>query len=144
MALTSKLTKTLDVPHEAGTTITIRKMSHYMLMMAADAKVEDAAKKMRLFDGVTLPEPSDEQRAQQADDPTARYDRLVVLQHGITAWSYDPPFTPDGATDLDEDTAEWAFKEIIAFSVRSADEGKASAGASPLPTDQGADAGLVS
>jgi hypothetical protein len=67
------------------------------------------------------------------------YDRGVVLEHGITEWSYDEPtrvevpVTPDTPTGwkynarrLDPKTADWAFEEIMRLTLPwTADEGEA-------------------
>lgn len=144
--LTSRVTKQITHPSEAGVEATIRKLSHHQLMMAADARMDSLGTKAAKFAGVTFPEPSPEEKAQQKRDgekPENKYDRLSVLRSGITSWTYDVP-VEGGVEDLDELTAEWLFGEIIAFSLRSADEVKASASDSPPTTGQDEGAGLPS
>lgn len=132
--LTSRITQTIDHPDEPGVSFTLRKLSYAQVEAAADAKRDKLLSVMRSLDGVTLPESTSEQRAEQqrqADNPELKYDRATVLRHGITAWTYDAPCTPLNIADLDESTASWLFAAIIVHSVRSAEEGEASASASP-------------
>lgn len=145
MALTSKITTTINHPTELGVTFAIRKLSHHQLMMAEDARFEAVATKARALGDIKLPEGDAVKAAAEAAKPENKWHRLTVLKYGVTAWSYttEPP-SEELLADLDEETAAFLFGEIIAFSLRSADEGKASAGASPPATDQGADAGLPS
>ncbi len=148
MALTRHLIRTIEIPHEPGATITIRKLSHHQLMMAQDTMQDRALERFGRVADVAqkLPQTADDRdRARElAENPENKYDRRTVLRAGITAWTYAEP--PDEATidDLDEDTAEWAFQEIMAFSVRSAAEGKVSASASPPTSDPAEVVGLPS
>jgi hypothetical protein len=135
--LTSKITKTLTVPDETGS-ITIRKLSHHQLMQAIDAKRDAALAMMRKLEGVTLPQTDG---TVDADAPENKYDRMTVLRHGVTAWSYDIP-PEQGVEDLDEESAIWLFSEIIAFSVRSAADVKASANGSQPTSDRAEAVGL--
>lgn len=128
--LTNKLTKTIPVPHEDGVTVTIRKLSFGALDEARVVKRNDAAGIMKAFQGVALPSMSELQAAvvaeadgEDAPDPGAPYDRATVIKHGLTAWSLDDPVS--AFTELGDDTATWLFNEIIAFSIRSAEEGEA-------------------
>lgn len=125
MALTRHLTKQIEIPHEAGQSITIRKLSHHQLMMAVDAVGDRAATKFAKLGETAkhIPSPDDPAAAKvEAEKPVNKYDRLTVLRYGITAWSYGEDPTEETISDLDEATAAWAFDEIIAFSVRGADE----------------------
>lgn len=132
--LTSRITQTIDHPDEPGVSFTLRRLSYAQVEEAADAKRDKLLGVLKSLDGVTLPESTPEQKAaneQQANNPEQKYDRATVLRHGITAWTYDAPCTPENIADLDESTASWLFAAIIVHSVRSADEGEASASASP-------------
>lgn len=140
MALTSELTKTVPVPHEQGQSFTIRKLSHHHVSMARDRARDRALELMRQLGDIKLPEPKDAPPA----DPAAEYDRGTVLTHGITGWTYSAPCDETHIADLDEETADWAFREVLAFSVRTAAEGKASASDSPDSTDPAEVVGLPS
>jgi len=139
VALTSRITQKLTVPNESES-ITIRKLSHAQLSLASDAKRDNALAMMKALDGVALPEGDAAAKSvavAEAEKPENKYDRTSVLCSGITAWSYGVELNADNIADQDEDWAAWAFGEIIAFSVREAEEVKPSAGDSPLTTDQG-------
>jgi len=146
MALTSQITKHLEIPDEPGQRVTIRKLSHHQLMMAHNAKISEAAEQMRLFQGLELPTPNEdapddtpEQRIEKAEArrkakaeaelPASKYQRTAVLKYGLIDWTYQAAIDT-GVEELDEDTAAWLFDEIISFSIRSADEKKASANGS--------------
>lgn len=143
--LTSSLTKTIEIPNEPGQTITIRKLSHYQLMMAVDAMEDRSLSRFGKIADVAqrLPQSADERdRARaEAEKPENKYERATVLRAGITAWTYAEPVSETTIDDLDEETAAWAFGEIMALSVRSIDEKKASASVSPPSTDPAAGAG---
>ena len=66
------------------------------------------------------------------DDPETSYDKAVVLNASIKAWSYDAPVSPKNIDALDDQTAEWAFVTAIAMNLRSKSEGEDSA-----PTSNG-------
>lgn len=143
MALTSKITKTLTHPDEPDVTITIRKLSHYQLMMATDDREDRTVDKFKRLgeSAAHLPDKATAEQKAELEKPENKYHRLTVLQHGVTAWSYDD--NPKASVeDLDENTASWLFDEIIAFSIRSKDEGKASANGSATSTDQAEAVGL--
>jgi len=130
--LTSRITQKIAHPSEPDVYATIRKLSHHQLMMAADARLDALGTKAAKFAGVTFPDSTPEEKAQQkleAEKPENKYDHLTVLRCGVTEWSYDVP-VESGIEDLDEETAEWLFAEIVAFSVRSVAEVKASANGS--------------
>jgi len=145
--LTRDLTRTLDIPDEPGQQITVRKLSHYQLAMAEDARLDRVLAKAARIGSVAMPQQSAEEREQarlDAEKPENRYDRATVLRYGITAWTYAEPLTPEATEELDEASAAWAFAEIMAFSLRSDAERKASAGGSPPTSGQGEGAGLPS
>lgn len=140
MAITSTITKTLKHPDEADVTITIRKLSHHQLMMAADARQDAVIEKFKRMGESVKFLPDRDEAGVIAEQPDNKYDRLTVLRCGITAWSYAPEVAA-GVEELDEETAAWLFGEIIMFSIRSAEEGKASASASPHSSAPDEDAG---
>lgn len=129
MALTNELRKRLDIPHEDGQWVTVRKLSHYQISMAEDARFAAITAKLKALDGIKLPDGDPNATVKAAD----KYDRLTVLRSGVTEWSYGVP-PAEGVAELDEDTAAWLFGEIIAFSIRSVAEGEASAVGSPFST----------
>lgn len=129
---TNKITTTLDVPNEAGATITIRRLSHHQLMMAIDRRQDAAIDKLnKIADPSKLPKGDNE----AAEEPRQRYDRMAILRAGVVDWSYAEDVTDEALEDQDEAWASWAFDEIIAFSIRSAEEKKDSDSDSPRILD---------
>lgn len=123
--LTSKVTTQLTHPSEAGVTFTIRKLSFAAAQEAEDAKRDAAIRMFTAISDIADKLPSSDEAAAAANQPENKYDRMVVLRCGLTAWSYQEELTPDNIADLDEETALWLFGEIIRHSFRSADEGEA-------------------
>lgn len=122
MALTKDLTKTIEIPHEAGQSITIRKLSHRQL---GDARAEKVRSSVRLVSEMgnvrdMLPQGDP---GSVTTTPADELDRATVLRAAITGWSYGAACTPENIDELDEETAAWAFGEILAFSLRTAPEG---------------------
>lgn len=126
--LTHKATKTIE---RHGFRYVIRKLSFGMFEEAADVKRDKLLAVMRSLEGITLPTSTPDAEA-QADDPAVKYDRATVIWRGLLEWTEDGPITD--YEQLDEDTASWLFGEIIAFSVRSNEEGEASGSVSPATT----------
>lgn len=127
--LTSRITKTIEHPDEPGVSFTLRKLSYAHIEEAEDVKREKALSVMKSLDGISLPESTAEQKAEQArlaNEPDQKYDRTTVLRRGITAWTYDAELSEQNIADLDESTAAWLFATIITHSLRSVDEGEAS------------------
>jgi len=132
--LTRNLTQTLDIPHEPGHQVTIRKLSHHHLTMAEDARLDRVLDRAGKLTGIPVPQQTAEEREAakaEAEKPENRYDRVTVLRCGITSWTYSEPIDEEAVRDLDEQTAAWVFDAILAFSLRSADERKAFASDSP-------------
>lgn len=135
--LTSKIIDTIEHPDEPGVTFTVRRLSYRMLEEAEDAKRDKALGMMKSLDGITLPDSTPEQQAEnerKARSPENKYDRATVLRHGITAWTYGEPCDEANKADLDDKTANWLFAVIIKQSTRSADEGEGSGSYSPATT----------
>lgn len=64
-------------------------------------------------------------------DPLDDYDQGTVLRHGVIAWSYRDPVTPENVADLDPTTAEWAAREICRLSDPQRTEEERLNGSSP-------------
>jgi len=125
MALVSKITKKIDVPHEPGEWFEIKKLSWRQLEKAENINLEKTLKQFKDVD------PGLMQGFAQGDDQEKKakagtdYDRATILQKGIKAWSYDAEVNAENIDDLDEQTAEWAMNEIMEFTKpRSEDERK--------------------
>ena len=110
MAITKGVTRKVSIPHEEGSWLDLAQLSYRQLAEARRAKLDDTLGLLRAMKDLTLPQPD---ATQQADALNA-YDIGVLLRHGIAAWSYGAEVTAD---DLDERTAQWAAREILAFSL---------------------------
>lgn len=119
MAIVTGYTKRLDIPHEPGQWMTIRQLSKRQRERAADARTDAVLTRvkgmglelLREFQGQARPDV----QAAMADGANA-YDWVTVLQYGLEAWSYEAPLTIENIENLDEATADWAFREVLAFS----------------------------
>lgn len=49
-------------------------------------------------------------------DPKAAFDREQTLIDGVVKWSAKPPVTPDTLNDLEAETADFLFVEILRLS----------------------------
>ncbi len=145
--LTSQLTKTIEIPNEPGVTVTIRKLSHGQMQEARVARQAALAPMISALGDFKLPDNIEELQEAIAETktPARQYDRATVLRRGVTAWSYDYPKSDENVDGQDEAWAEFVFDEIMAFSLRSAEEGEASAVGSQSSTSSTAsDDGLTS
>ena len=125
MGLVGETTKQrLDIPHEAGEWMEILPLSWAHLEVARRLKTEDAIKQASLLDAAMLKNI----QSVAADNPSAAasagdgLDKGTVLEHGITAWSYQIEVSAENVRALDEATAMWAFDAIASRSVLSKDE----------------------
>lgn len=125
----SQTTKTVDIE---GITVVIRKLSWKSLRNASEKHTEGAmavASKvtpdmMRILGEMggkkAAADASPESPApQEQTDPLARYrvyDMATVLVAGIKSWSSEKKL-PDGIEDLDTESAEKLFREIIDLSI---------------------------
>ena len=120
MALVTGLTKKLDIPGEDGQWITIRQLSWRQRERASEARTDQVMGRLKSMGPDILRELQGAQARPDVQaataDPLTAYDKALVLQFGITAWSYGDKVKPDDIDELDEATADWAAREIIAFS----------------------------
>ena len=124
--ITSNVTDTLELPHEPGTTITIRMLSHGALKKARDTRLFDLA---RMLGGMDIPTTSSDKASQEEDeeeDPLVGYDITTVLHKGIKEWSYPDPCKPDNIDELDDITADFVAIAIIKLSRRTKKQGEVS------------------
>ena len=144
--LTSGITDTLEIPHEPGQTITIRKLPWKQLAKARKARkkgVFSDVKDMGADVLAALPSrcakgcgeekhkgdcPPVEERSNLAEaDPTEEFDQDTLLHAGITEWTYEKdgkgvPCNEANINDMDEVTAKWAFAEIVKFNTAPSEE----------------------
>lgn len=112
MALVSGITKRVDIPHEPDEWMEFRKLSWRQMELANEIAMEDSLKRVKSLGGDML-KALRESATQQNQPEGQQYDRAAVLQAGIVRWSYDAEVTNENIDLLDEETAVWAFGEIL-------------------------------
>jgi hypothetical protein len=124
MALVNDKTRKVDIPHEPGEWMELKKLSWRQLALAADIQTDETIGRLKKMGGDLFKSLSNE-KAKQDADPKLQYDRGFVLEAGISRWSYDAEVTKESIETLDEKTAKWAFEEILSLNEPlSADERK--------------------
>lgn len=143
------ITKELEVPSEPGLRVTIRRLSYWHVRQAKRAFVSDAIAQGKEIGDLQERIDAAQRRAEEekkvrgileepapAMDPSAIYDVRTTLHHGIVGWSYPEEVTAANIDELiGEPEADFIFKEIVAYSERSAAERKGW-GALSAPTSE--------
>ena len=121
---TSLVTEILPVPGAEGQSVTIRKLAPKHLEEARRAsqmralddmkRTRDALPPEMLADMLAKAEKAE--KPTTAPDPLLTHDRVSLMQHGVTAWSFAQPLSPDSFEDLDDDTADWLAGAILRLS----------------------------
>lgn len=114
MALITDKTCKVDIPHESGEWMEIKKLSWRQLTLAADIQTDETITRLKKMGG-DLFKALNNEKAKQEVDPILKYDRGFVLEAGIIRWSYDADVTKDTIEQLDEETAKWAFEKILSL-----------------------------
>jgi hypothetical protein len=113
---TSRITDTIDIPHDPGQSVTIRKLAPRHLEMAAKAQQLKAIGDLKEMGGPAFMKElqglSDEQR-KAVTDPMQRYDRLTLIAKGVTAWTYPEERIAENFEDLDDQTAEFIARAVL-------------------------------
>jgi hypothetical protein len=136
MAFVRHHSKTIEIPHEPGNTVTIRRPQRGHLVAAADLRQEKALGRVRALGGASF---LAEMRAAQPTEPTATdapatttstpdptpaqiaaaYDQDALLLAGIVSWQgpeYDGvEVDTDTIADLDPTTAAWLAEQIAEY-----------------------------
>lgn len=119
--LVNKSVRRVDLPHEPGQWVEVRPLSWADSVAAKKAASEATLHAFRdlgtdflsqLQSLQSAPSPADAAEPAPAN-PLAGYDRRIVLERGLVAWSYDEPVTPENISLLDEQTAEVAALAIV-------------------------------
>ena len=109
--LVRSVTKRLEIPHEPGETMTLQRLSWSQLDQAREAStMASLAKAAKMGPELIMA------LRQSTDDEASegsQYDKATVLCYGISDWSYDAEVTAANIDMLDEQTADWAFAEIL-------------------------------
>jgi len=128
VALTGKTTpRQVAIPHEQGQWMSFRRLPWPVLLAAEQKRTAAAIKNVaelgsevrEMFQSATPRAAAPELKEK---DPADTYDRAIILRAGIVAWSYEAEVDTEAVDDLDEETADWAFREILKPAVRSEEE----------------------
>jgi hypothetical protein len=128
----SRTQQTLSIPFDAPHTVTIQKLSGRHLQQAIEANQMASVEALKRMGGAEfqreLAALGDSAAtaaliAKRQADPLATYDRTIMLQHGIKAWTYEEPITPETIDDLSEEAAEFMAMAILALTLPARDEG---------------------
>ena len=120
--LVGNVVEKLDIPHEPGEWVEVRKLNHKTLARAAALRSEAGIASMKSVGAELLAvirqAKDDIQGALKAQAVSAdTYDRDIVLQGGVVRWSYAAQVTKESLDDLEEATAKWMAHEIVTRSV---------------------------
>lgn len=121
--LTTNVTKTLDIPGEAGQTITFRMLGYLELELASTTRLSKVMADIKGMTDLTslLPKP-DNGKMPEPVDRLLSFDRRTLINAGVTAWTYPVPVSVTALDTLDDVTAEWLAREILDYSKPSADD----------------------
>lgn len=118
MALANRIEWQADLPHEPGQWFKFRRLSARQLEKARNLRqklaiqntLQDTPELVELLKGSV----SNPDRAARDDrDPLEAYDRWALLRDGLVDWSYDEALSPDSIEALDEQTLDWACRQLI-------------------------------
>ena len=140
--LVDRIVKKIPIPHEPEAWLVIRKLNHRRLREAAEERARRGVESAKQA-GAELIKVYQEQKNADRDEaetpavdttavPFEAYDRDVVLKAGIKDWSYTDQVSPATVDDLDEVTAAWAHREIVAFALGRESETDRGNATSPL------------
>jgi len=137
----------LDVPFEPGEWFTVRELGWRELQDVRDAKARASIAKVRdlgpgLVESFTALERGEGSEVEQAElekakaahaDPSAQFDKELLLSRSVEDWSYEEKFTKAKLDRLDERTSEWLFHAIAGLYAPSS-EGEADRGNASTPS----------
>ena len=119
----SKVTKEVKTPSTPSYTVTIKALSGRAKERCQQATIGKAAEMMQSVGGAAIFEQIRQMGGEQAvkdqveeRDPKAAFDREQTLIDGVVKWAAKSPVTPDTLNDLEADTADFLFVEILRLS----------------------------
>lgn len=137
--LTKGIHKKVNIAHEPGEWLDIRKVSSGYIDVARDIEGRKQAKTIKDMGGLSAmpsfkrcPKCAGQQEEGHECNPLDMFakeerdknpaavdatalDRKTMLNAGILAWSYDDEVSEESVAALDEPTADWAFREIVSY-----------------------------
>jgi hypothetical protein len=138
MAFVKNSTKTIEIPHEPGNTVTIRRPRRGLLVAAADTRQEKALQRVRALGGASFlaemraanteatptPEAPTTDAPVAPEPPTpaqiaASFDQDALLLAGIVSWTGpeydDTAVDAEAIADLDPTTATFLAESIADY-----------------------------
>ena len=111
-----------EIPHEEGHWMDFCKLSWRQMRNARKKQEKESIATVKEFGAefvAAISSPDGEKKArkllqEQLYDPRA-FDQNELLNDGIVAWSYEHELDPASIDQLDEVTADWAMRQIIAI-----------------------------
>lgn len=128
MALTNRIVRRVDLPHEPGQWVEIRMPSLGILDRAREVRSRRAIEMVAGIDLSQIKGASGERPARSG----AEFDWLTLLAGCITAWSYADPVSAENVGELDEVTVS-VLVEALLVAPSEADRKKVS-GSSTAPS----------
>ena len=129
----------IELDYEPGEWVEIRPLAWSHLKAARAAQRGESADFLKRLEGapVNIKRDDDDDdggdvavrtRQKQRDMDRARgeYDQGIILEHGITGWSYDDEVTTDNIAELDPTTADLLFELLVMQSSIGFAQGKGS------------------
>lgn len=122
---TSRVTRTVSIPHDPEHSVTYRKLAPRHLEAAAKVaqlqaietfKAMGAAEVMKQIEGLDLGAigaAAGAATAAAVSDPMNGFDRATLIEKGVLAWTYDVPPKPEHFEDLDDETQEFLAREVL-------------------------------
>lgn len=130
--LVRNLSTTVEIPHEPGNSVTIRRLGRAQRRQAADARTAAAVKKVQTLGGAAVVKDM-QQMAEKVvgpdgepkvdSNPADAFDHDTLIRFGLTGIegpnyqgvSVTPETIDDLLDQLDDVTAEWLANEIARF-----------------------------
>jgi hypothetical protein len=114
MALVTDVAKRVEIPNEEGQWMEIKRLSWRQKELAREVASDKLLKKMKALgpEAIVGIQKIHEGKT-EGTNLAAEYDMEIVLEVGISKWSYDEEVSKKTIGRLEEDTAKWAFNQIL-------------------------------
>lgn len=118
VAVVGKTVRRVDILHEPGEWMELRRLSWKESEGAKEAHTDAQLARAKSVGSEMLAAVRsvvDTEQAQTTQTASNIYDLGSVLRAGVVRWSYTEDLTPDNIGQLDDETAAWAFEQILAL-----------------------------
>jgi len=117
-------TERIPIPHEPGEWMRFQMLSYLTLDKSRKVRMAELTAETATLSKETIAQIREELAAAKnapviKAEPIQKHDRATLLRHGIAEWSYEGAVD---AEDLDDRTADWAAREILALSEPTDDD----------------------